>query len=491
MARVPILDYAFLAFETKESPKHVAGLQIFELPRYARDRFVSELIAKVRKTAPGKPFNQRLHTPLVGLPEWRDCDDFDFANHIVHEAVPAPGTLDALLERVAEIHAEPLDRADPLWQLWFFEHLTPHRFAVYFKVHHAYMDGISLSRAVMASLSETDERQAELAFLPAETAPGAEQRRGVIDAVTETLRRAGRTVLVGPALARIALKHGLRLLHLSGRELPVPFTAPRTAFNTPLTPERSIAVVDLPLARLRSVAGHAGVTINDVLLELCDAAMTRYLDERELAPDQPLVAQMPISLRRPEGGRGNQIMIALLELGADEPDPVKRLQRIHRHTNDVKREFAAMPVEASELYTVLLQCVAQFGELTGLDRYVPPLGNVVISNVIGVQQPCYLDGAKLRAVYPISTIAPGLAVNITCYTYDQHVNVGVVSGASAIPDLKPLATAIGQALIELERSMGLSEAPRQATRSKRRAAASRQSRRRRKTGDNPPGKGVH
>ncbi|MEO0998085.1 MAG: WS/DGAT domain-containing protein, partial [Pseudomonadota bacterium] len=323
-----------------------------------------------------------------------------------------------------------------------------------------YMDGISLSRVVMQALSEKPERQPEVAWLPSPRDDLAGRRRSILAQFGDALRRAGRSVLIGPALAKILTKHGLRLLNLSGRELPVPFTAPRTAFNTPLTQARSIGVADLPLARLRSIARHAGVTVNDVLLELCDAGMTRYLEDMHVAPAKPLVAQMPISLREVSGGRGNQITIALLELGSDEPDPVRRLQRIHRHTNDVKREFAGMPAEAAELYTVLLQSIAQFGELTGLDRFAPPLGNVVISNVIGAERPLYLDGAPLRAVYPVSTIAPGLAVNITAYTYNDNLHVGIVAGASAIPDPASLIAHLKAALRDLERGMGIAPPPR-------------------------------
>ena len=292
-------------------------------------------------------------------------------------------------------------------------------------------------------------------FLGVNHAKHHEVRDHLMSDLFGTAKRAGRAALVLPALTMLGLKHGLRMLHLGGNELPVPFTAPRTAFNTALTPRRSVAVVDLPLDRAHNIAQHAAVTVNDVLLKLCDQALTRYLDAHGGAPDEPLIAQMPVSLRRPDLEQGNQITIALLELGSKETNPMRRLQDIHAHAADVKHEFTAMTPETAEAYTVLMQSVAQLGESVGAGGIMPPLGNVVISNVIGPRKQLYLCGAPLLAIYPISTIAPGLALNITMFTYRETLHVGIVAGHSAIPDLEPIAANLRSALDELETAMGL------------------------------------
>jgi hypothetical protein len=86
---------------------------------------------------------------------------------------------------------------------------------------------------------------------------------------------------------------------------------------------------------------------------------------------------------------------------------------------------------------------------------MPPLGNVVISNVIGPRKQLYLCGAPLLAIYPISTISPGLALNITMYTYKETIHVGIVAGHSAIPDLEPIAANLLSAHDDLETAMGL------------------------------------
>jgi WS/DGAT/MGAT family acyltransferase len=455
MTDVPLLDYAFLAFESDASPKHVAGLQVFELPENAPDNFVVTMFERIKRIRPDAPFNQKLEIPLIGMPKWVEDTDLDLSQHVFYDQAPAPRTLTALLGRLEELHARTLDRCIPLWQLHVFDRLQDRRFAVYFKVHHGYMDGLSLSQRSMSVLS--DNPDTDDASVPWASPDGGHvsTRKDLMGEVLDIAIKTGKAALILPALTRVGMKHGLRLLDLGGQDLPVPFTAPRTAFNTPLTPERSIAVLDLPLERLRRVARYAAVTVNDVLLELCDRAMTRYLDELGDAPDKPLVAQMPVSLRRADVDRGNQISIAIVELGSRETNPMRRLQDIHAKASSVKHEFGAMTPEVAEVYTLLMQAVAQLGESTGLGRVMPPLGNVVISNIAGPDHPLYHHGAQLLATYPISTIAPGLALNITVFSYVDTLHIGLVAGQSAIPDLEPIADSMSAALDELETAMGL------------------------------------
>lgn len=477
MSRVPLLDYAFLAFETDNSPKHVGGLQIFDLPEGADEAYVGDLVARTRRAKPRHPFDKRLHVPLTGLPRWEFDEEYDPVDYVFRERLAEPGSMTELLERVAELHARKVDRTGPLWEIHFFEGLADDRFAIYFKVHHAYMDGISLSSIAMGALTETPEDDGDIAFWGRPDDDDGESGGLALGATLfGTASKLTRLAMGMPSLARVGLMHGLRMFGLSGHELPVPFTAPRTAFNAPVTRRRSVGIATMPLERLQYIATHAGVTVNDVLLELVDSAMTRYLEHHDERPDRPLVAQMPISLRRGGLAQGNQITIALLELGAEQDDPVRRLQHIHAHTESVKREFRNMPAEAAEAYTVMLQTAAQVGELTGLDQHVPPLGNVLVSNLRGPDGPRYLAGARLRAVYPVSTIAPGLAINITCYSYDGDLNIGIVTGAAEIPDVDKLVGYIEAALPALEKSMALAKprkSPPAAKKKKKRASKKR------------------
>ena len=76
MGRLSLIDYAFLALETAESPKHVAGLLVLDLPENAEPRFLSNLFDSLRSSTPVSPFNQKLRRSL-GIPTWTDDPDID------------------------------------------------------------------------------------------------------------------------------------------------------------------------------------------------------------------------------------------------------------------------------------------------------------------------------------------------------------------------------------------------------------------------------
>ena len=82
-------------------------------------------------------------TPLAGHPIWVDDPVFEVASHVRHVAVPAPGDEAKLKELVGELFAQLLDRARPLWEMWFVEGLPGERFALVVKVHHSLADGAS------------------------------------------------------------------------------------------------------------------------------------------------------------------------------------------------------------------------------------------------------------------------------------------------------------------------------------------------------------
>lgn len=455
MSQLSLLDYMLLLLETKDSPRHVGGLQVFELPADAPDDYVRRLVADMIDTVPVEPFNQKLKVPLAGRPRWVEAAGLNLADHIFHEALPSPGREQDLLDRVAQLHSRLLDRDAPLWEVYVIEGLEGGRFGVYAKIHHAYMDGISMSRRSMSSLSTTPEEDVPPIWAnEAHTREHDEVRKGIVEALFGSAKSFGRLAMVGPQLSQLALRHGWRLIGRGGQELPVPFTAPRTVFNQPLTSDRAFGVCSVPLDRARALAHRQGVTVNDVILTLCDSALRRYLDECGEHPEKPLVAQMPISVRSDHGTRGNQVTIALLELAADRTDPLARLQEVHRHAGDVKQEYAAMGVEAAEAYTILVQTLMQVGDLAHLSEHFPPLGNVLVSNVIGDSRPRYIRGSRLLASYPISTIPPGMAMNITVYTYAGEMHFGLLTGRRAIPDPERIAAFIPEAYAELERAAG-------------------------------------
>jgi hypothetical protein len=86
----------------------------------------------------------------------------------------------------------------------------------------------------------------------------------------------------------------------------------------------------------------------------------------------------------------------------------------------------------------------------------PPL-NLVISNVPGPPMPLYLAGAQLQAHFPVSVITDGVGLNITCMSYMDHVDFGVVVDREMAEDAWEFMDRLRDALEELDAVICASE----------------------------------
>lgn len=464
MPSLSIFDYAFLLTETSDSPKHVAGLQIFEPPADYEGNFVSDLVEAMSTRRPGKPFNLKLRGSLKGAPAWVEDRQFDLSYHLRQARLPKPGTVQQLMDHVGRLHAIVLDRQRPLWEVHVIEGLEGGRFAVYFKIHHAYCDGATLVKILIKSLNTSpDDRRIRATWEANEAAAYRESTKTLAARLGSGLSLVRTGVTASLELARLGARMTLRGLGFNATGLPVPFTAPRTQLNTQVHRARRAAIGEIDLDELKALAGSTGTTLNDVIVTLCDMALTRYLRERGDVPEKPLVAQMPINVRRQgENAMGNQIAILPVHLGHAGRDPLKRLREISSSCAGVKAEATALSPVTVSLYTLFIQGLSEVGGLLGVADRMPPLGNVLISNVPGPTTPLYLWGARMVRSYPMSVIPAGLAMNITVFSYAGKLDIGFVAGYDAIPDVELLPDYMHDAFKALKAA-----AERQATRSHR------------------------
>ena len=61
----------------------------------------------------------------------------------------------------------------------------------------------------------------------------------------------------------------------------------------------------------------------------------------------------------------------------------------------------------------------------------------------------YFRGAEGLNAYPISTLPPMTALNVTANSYAGVMHVGLVAGRTAMPDLDKLTTQMDKAFAEL------------------------------------------
>jgi diacylglycerol O-acyltransferase / wax synthase len=447
-------DSMFLIGESREHPMHVAGLQLFEPPEDSGPDFVRELHETIVKNDDFQPtFRKHPGRMLGGIWNlaWAFDDDVDIDYHLRRSGLPRPGRVRELLELTSRLHGTLLDRHRPLWEASLVEGLEDGRFAVYTKMHHALLDGVSAQRLMMRSMtSDPDDREVRVPWTlgARRRSKDSAESRSALQTITGAVGSVASLAPSTLAVARAALVE---------QQLTLPFRAPKTMFNVSIGGARRVAAQSWPLARIRAVKSAAGVTVNDVVLAMCSGALRAYLVELDALPETPLVAMVPVSLRAEDeqDAGGNMVGTILCNLATDTADPAKRLDAINTSMRDNKKVFAELPrTQALALSAFLMSGIA-LALVPGFVSSAPPPFNIVISNVPGAREPLYWKGARLDGNYPLSIALDGQALNITLTNNADNLDFGLVGCRRSVPHLQRLLTHLEDSLADLEQAVGI------------------------------------
>lgn len=463
-------DAAFLRMESIRTPMHVGALLIFRLPSGAPPDYLRSLLRRLREQPfMPPPFDSRISRSALHkvLPAWEPVEA-DMEHHVRHLALPHPGGERELGRLIERMHSHPLDFSRPLWEAHVIEGLEQGRFALYLKAHHCAIDGMGAMKLVRSWLSE-DPEDLTGPRLPPE--PPEREPQPELSPADGLLRRALERTRGGARAATELLKT-FYALGQGGPDsvLRAAATTPRSLFNVPITQQRRLATQLLDLSRFKALASATGATVNDVALAICGGAVRRYLAERDALPARSLNASIPIGLPRNDGKPGNAVSGFVCPLGTDEPDPRARLERIAAITDRTKKQMLGMSATALEQFALVGMSPLLLGQMAGVLARVPPFFNFVLSNIIASKRPLYLMGAEMEAMYPISFLFDGYALNVTVIGYAGKVAIGFLGCRDAIPSLQRLAVYTGDALTELEQAV---QAPRAPAKKRRRKAATR------------------
>ncbi|MCB1687470.1 MAG: wax ester/triacylglycerol synthase family O-acyltransferase [Halioglobus sp.] len=433
---IPALDLMFYLTETPQSPKHVGAVQIFQLPPDAPHDYLQKLVAAFKAAPVVCPFNRRPHFPRFGRPEWRTDPDLDINYHVRHCALPRPGDDRQLMEVVQNLHAPLLDRHRPGWICQVIEGLQDNRFAVYAKIHHAYIDGMSGVKRMYGALSasprtrkiipmwsyqpENDGADRSPPSRPEPARQLAVQLRGALQA----------TGLLG--------RTTLQVLKLRESQGQAPFGAARTRMNRTIERDtRTAATCTLPLDKVRAIARQRQCTVNEVVLAVVGAALQDYLEKLGERPEEPLVALCPMSIRAPgDDTASTQVSAIHVQLGAPRADIGTRLQQVVDSSRAAKDEVRDLTAQAMVDYGVIVFGLWEMLARTRMDQLIPPSCNVLVSNVPGPGDAAmYLCGSRMLASYPISTLLPGVNLNATVLSHGNSLDFGLLGDVQALPEL--------------------------------------------------------
>ncbi|HZP12228.1 MAG TPA: wax ester/triacylglycerol synthase family O-acyltransferase [Nevskiaceae bacterium] len=444
-------DAMFLLAENRRTPMHVAGLQLYSLPKDAPPDFIAGMVAQMREYPdPQPPYN--LRPVFRGTWFWQEDADFDLDHHLRHLSLPKPGRIRELLAMTSRLHGALMDRSRPLWETNVIEGLQDGRVAMFSKVHHALFDGVGATREARKALSEDpNERNMPPPWARPRAkrdksedgliAPPASPLQNIMEAVKGNVR-----VIPGAARGFWDL---VRKSKGDGADV-TPYQAPPTLFNVRISSSRRFAAQSYPLARMKAVAKKCGATLNDIALAMCAGALREYLIVHEALPDKPLIAMVPVSVRAadsPEGG--NQVSVILANLATHIADPGKRLDTIISSMKKAKERTSKMTRVEQIAYAAAALSPMMITSQLGLDR-IRPAFNIVISNVPGPTKPLYWNGARLDETYPVSIPIDGQALNITLTSYVDQMAFGYTACRRSVPSMQRLLDFTERALSELE-----------------------------------------
>jgi diacylglycerol O-acyltransferase / wax synthase len=463
MQQLTGLDAAFLAMETPAMYGHVGSICILDpssAPNPVTLASLTDLIESRLHLIP--PFRRRLVDVPLGLdqPYWIEDPDFDIEYHVRELALPAPGDDGQLAEQAARLHARHLDRRRPLWEVYLIHGLSGGRIAIYTKVHHAAIDGVSGNDILTAILDTSpdgrpdDGEEVPPRIVESEPSALSMMLRSAWSLAGHPLRGARLTYSLAMSLPSMAASPGRPRLpvvdRLLGRDSNIVLAspslrAPSTPFNKPIGPHRRWAFRTVPFEDVRAVKNASGATVNDVVMALCAGALRRWLEDHDALPDAPLVAAVPVSIRTEEqmGTGGNRVSSIMAPLPTNLSDPAARLHAAHEAMRAAKEQHGAMPADlltdvAQFAMPALAGQAARFSARLRLVERINPF-NLIISNVPGPNVPLYYAGAKLLAYYPLSAIAEGQGLNITVMSYGGGLHFGLIADRDLVPDLDVMA----------------------------------------------------
>lgn len=328
---------------------------------------------------------------------WRENCEVDLEYHVRPYRVASPGGRRELDEAVGKIASTPLDRARPLWEMYFIEGLADGRIAVLGKI---------------------------------------------------TTR--WRTALPRRTFSRAAWT----------RRPTRPFTPPPSFMNHMVDATRKFATATLALADVKETGKQLGVTINDMVLAVSTGALRNLLLRHDGHGDHPLLASVPVSFDfSPDRISGNYFTGVMMVLPVELDDPLERVRAVHDAAVSAKETHHLMGPELVSRWAAYFPpapAEALFRWLANKDGQNKVL-NLPISNVPGPREHGRVGGALVTEIYSVGPLTTGSGLNITVWSYVDQLNVSVLSDGATLEDPHELTDAMVKAFVEIRSAAGLSE----------------------------------
>jgi WS/DGAT/MGAT family acyltransferase len=463
MEQLTGIDASFVYLESARAPMHIGGVMFCKAPAggFKFENYVRLIQSRLAKS---KVFRRRLVNVPLGLdaPYWIEDPNFNLDSHVHHMALPSPGGWDELRKLAQHIFAIPLDLRRPLWSMTFVEglgginQLPEGSFALIHKIHHSAVDGMAGVDLLSSLFDLTPD--VDLGVKEDRWMPDMEPSNVTLlaNAYMHLLAKPKQAIKTAKALTAGLWNVGKNVLVEKLPPPVVPFRGPKTRFNVPVSAQRRFGGAWLPLDEIRAMKdARRGVTVNDIVLEICSGALRAYMNHHAELPENTLTAMAPISVRASTSEGGNQVSAMLVPLATHLADPLDRLEAIRKSTETSKLRAQAVGattlMDAAKVVPFTLGAAASrlYG-LMEIAKYVRPVFNLVITNVPGPRQKLYFGGGELVGSLGMAPIIDGLGLIIVVTSYQEYLTIAVTSCPEILPDIEYFETCLNNSFKELQ-----------------------------------------
>jgi diacylglycerol O-acyltransferase len=443
------LAHMFLGIESEKYPMDGAAMLMLD-PSTAADGYGfaevrGELAARIPATILGRrlvrfpPFG-----PSYATAYWAPDAKFDIDRHLFTASVAPPGDLYALAALTLELSEGALPRDRPLWRAWLVDGFTDGRLALIIRLHHAAVDGLA-GMALFGTLFDREPTPAGT-LAQARQLPGPRRGSVLRRSVPALAASPLKSLRAGVALGR-TLAAGRGAADGAQRGRIFRDAAPDCLFNrVPSSPERSLALLEVPMEKLKAIKNRHGITITDLVLALVTGALRTYLAERDEAVDQPLAAMCPMSVRT-DTEATNSFVMMVNRLPVQLEEPLARLAAIHAETVASKRvaQAEATVGDSAALVANALPPLT-WSVMRGLPdavlKRMPALANLEVSSIPGPPFPLYLAGAEVTTMHARTFVQRGSGLFISAMSYAGTMFIAVTAIRELVPDPERLAAGI-------------------------------------------------
>ncbi len=452
--RLSAQDATFLYAESPVAHMHIGTLALFEGTGLTEEELCDHierrlhLVPRFRKKLAWVPLGQ-------GRPVWIDDPHFDIRFHIRHTGLPKPAGEAEARRLMGRLMSIPLDRARPLWEMWFFE-LADGRMGLIQKTHHCLIDGMSgvdLGTVILDVMKDPPPGKPAPDWEPAPPPSRGELLRdSVIEQFTQPREIARNFQRAREAPQQFMERaqdvvQGLMAFGRSAVEL-----APKVdSLTQQIGAHRRFEIARAALSDVKAIKNAHQCKINDVVLAAVSGGMRRLLESRgEDVDGLILKAMVPVSVRDASQRMtyGNKVSMMAADLPVGEPDPVQRLKYVNAQMVGLKESKQAVGadfwVKLSEYAPPTVLAMAS--RAVAFQRMV----NLTVTNVPGPQFPLYLKGGKLLEAFPFVPLVGTTSLGVAIVSYDGQLNFGISGDWDLAPDLETFRDGLSASIDELK-----------------------------------------